>query len=61
MNNDAPATTDTGFPRAESIGIDGKCVGQDLDGDIAIQLGVARTIDLAHAALSKQPDDLVWT
>ena len=34
--------------------------GQDLDGDVAIQLGVARAVDLAHAARAQGSDDFVW-
>ena len=34
----------------DAIGIEGKRVGDDLQRDVAIQLGIARTIHLAHAA-----------
>ena len=34
----------------EAIGIGGQGCGQDLDGDVAIELGIARAIDLAHPA-----------
>ena len=37
----------------------GKALGQDLDGDIAIQLGVAGAVDLAHAAGAELADDFV--
>jgi hypothetical protein len=33
--------------------------GQDLDRDLATELGVARAIDLAHAALAESADDFV--
>ena len=38
----------------EPIGIVGERVGQDLDRDVAIQLRVARAIDLAHAARAER-------
>ena len=34
----------------QPIGVRGEQLGEDLDRDVAIQLRVARTIDLAHAA-----------
>ena len=34
-------------------------VGQDLDRDVAIQLRVARAIDLAHSACAQRREDLV--
>ncbi len=34
-------------------------LGQDLDGDIAIQLGVAGAVDLAHATFAELADDFV--
>src|SRR6185503_6070569 len=34
---------------------------QDLDGDAAIEPGVAGAVDLAHPARAERPDDLVWT
>jgi hypothetical protein len=36
-------------------------VGQDLQGDVAIQLRIARPIDLAHAASPEGRQDLVRT
>ena len=33
--------------------------GQDLDGDVAIELGVGGAIDRAHAALAERRDDFV--
>jgi hypothetical protein len=35
--------------------------GQDLDRDVALELGVARAIDLAHAAFAEQGGDVVRT
>ena len=43
----------------EPLGVAGERVGQDLDRDVAIQLRVARAIDLAHAAGPKGGEDLV--
>ncbi len=37
---------------SESIGVLGKPLGQDFDGDIAIELGVAGAIHLAHSAFT---------
>ena len=34
----------------EAIGIGRQRRGQDLEGDVAIELGIARAIDLAHPA-----------
>ena len=43
----------------EAIGIVRERVRQDLDRDVAIQLRVARAIDLAHAACADRGDDFV--
>ena len=43
----------------EAIGIAGERVRQDLDRDVAIQLRVARAVDLAHAAFADRRDDFV--
>ena len=43
----------------ETIGIVGEDVRKDLDRDVALQLRVARAIDLAHAARAERSDDLV--
>ena len=43
----------------EPIGVGGERLGQDLDRDVAIQLRVARAIDLAHAAGAEGRQDLV--
>ena len=40
-----------------SDGIVGNACRQNLDGDIAVQPGVARAIDLAHAAGPDRRDD----
>ena len=38
----------------EAIGIVGERLGQDLDRDVALQLRIARAIDLAHAARAER-------
>ena len=43
----------------EAIGIVGEGLGQDLDRDVAIELRIARAIDLAHAAGPKGREDFV--
>ena len=43
----------------EPIGVGRERVGQDLDRDVAIQLRVARAIDLAHPAGAERRQDLV--
>src|SRR5262245_64507347 len=43
----------------EAIGIEREGFGEDLQGDVAIQRGVARTIDFAHAARAERGEDLV--
>ena len=43
----------------ETIGIARECVRQDLQRDVAIELRVARAIDLAHAAGTERRDDFV--
>ena len=45
------------FEPRQAIGIAGECRRQDLDGDVAIQLGIARPVDLAHAADAEQAVD----
>ena len=40
-------------------GVVGELGGEDLQGDIAIQLGVPGAVDLAHAAPAEEADDLV--
>ena len=54
---------DCGFAResGQAIGVVRKRIRQDLQRDIAIELGVARAIDLAHAAGPKGREDLVGT
>ncbi len=43
----------------EALGVGGDGGGQDLDGDVAIELGVAGAIDLAHSAFAKLRDDAI--
>ena len=43
----------------EPVGIDGEELRKDLERDVAIELCVARTIDLAHAAGADSANDLV--
>ena len=38
----------------QAIRIAGKCLGEDLQGDITIQLRISRLIDLSHAALANE-------
>ncbi len=41
----------------EAVRISGEELGEDLDGDVAIEPGVARAIDLAHAAGAERSND----
>src|SRR5207247_5879273 len=43
----------------QPLGIGRKELGQDLDGDVAPELRVARTIHFAHAARAERTDDFV--
>ncbi len=43
----------------EALGIAGKGLGQDFEGDFAVQLCIAGPIHLAHAAGPKGGEDLV--
>ena len=43
----------------ETIRVADEGVGQHLDRDVAAQLGVARAIDLAHAAGAERRDDFI--
>jgi hypothetical protein len=45
---------------AQSLRIARERCGQNFDGDIPVETGVARAIHLAHAAGSGRSDDLVW-
>ena len=45
----------------EPIRVAGQGVWQDLDRDLAIQLRVARAIDLAHPADADRRNDLIGT
>ena len=42
----------------QAIGIVDDRLGQDLDGDVAVEPGVARAIDLAHPTGADEPEDL---
>ena len=44
---------------AETIGVAREFAGQHFQRDVALQLRVARTVDLAHAAGAEQLDDFV--
>src|SRR5262245_8813444 len=45
----------------DSLGIAGKCIGQNLDRNFTLQLCIARAIYLAHAAGAQQAEDFVCT
>ena len=45
----------------ESIGIARKRLRKYLQGDVALELGVARAINLPHAPSAKGPEDLIGT
>ena len=45
----------------ETIGVARECLGQHLQRDVAIELRVARTPHLAHAAGTEQCDDFITT
>ena len=45
----------------QPIGIGGKRLGQHLDGDVALQLGIARAVHVAHPAGTDVRCDLVGT
>ena len=42
----------------EPVGIGGKRLGKNLQGDVAVELGVSRAIHLAHAAGAEQVAEL---
>ena len=42
----------------DAFGVIGQCRGQQLQRNVAAERGVARAIDLAHAAGAEQRDDL---
>jgi len=44
---------------SEAIGIIGEGIRQDFQGDVAIQLGIARPIHLAHSPFTDLGGDLV--
>ena len=43
----------------ETLGILRERVGQDLERDVAVELGIARTIDFAHAACAQEREDFI--
>ena len=43
----------------EAVGIEGEELGQNLERDVAIELRVARAIDLAHSARADGREDFV--
>jgi hypothetical protein len=43
----------------QAIGIGREQLGQDLDGDIAVEVRIARAIDLAHAARAEGGDEFM--
>ena len=45
----------------QPIGIGPQTLGQDLQRDVAIELGIARAIHLAHAAFADERRDFVHT
>src|ERR1700739_4014903 len=47
------------FEAALKFGVAGKMGGQDFDGNAAVETGVARAVDFAHAASADGRDDLV--
>ena len=55
------AASTCGFAREsrQAIGVQGECVRQDLQRDVAIELGVAGAIDLAHSTFADLCEQLV--
>jgi hypothetical protein len=47
------------FESREGGRILGKTLGQDFDGDVAVQLGIARAVDLPHSSNAKRSRDFV--
>ena len=47
------------FEASKPLGVARKDLGEDFDGDIAIQARIARPIDLAHPAHAKRRHDLI--
>ena len=43
----------------QSVGVAGECVWQDFEGDVTIQLRVARAVDHPHPALADLRDDFI--
>jgi hypothetical protein len=52
-----------GFPfeARESVGVSGNLVRQGFDRNLALQLGVGRSVDLTHAPRAERRGDLIWT
>ena len=46
---------------SQTFGVGGEILGQDLDGDITLELRIARPIHLAHTARTERFEDLVVT
>ena len=44
---------------AQAIGVGGQRLGQDLDGDFAVQPGVVGAINFAHSARAKRGADFI--
>ncbi len=47
------------FKPSQSLGIGSEVLGQNLDGDISVELRIPRPIHLSHAALTERFKDLV--
>ena len=47
------------FEARETVGIVGERRGKDLDGDVPSKASIARTIHLAHGAVTQQTDNLI--
>ena len=54
-----PASAPRASNRASALRVGGERLRQDLDGDVAIELRVARAIHLAHAAFAQLGEDLI--
>ena len=57
----APAAPGLLFEAAETLGVTGDVLGQDLDRHLAAEAGVASAVDLTHAPGPEQAEDLVGT
>jgi len=45
----------------EALGVAGEGIGEQLEGDVAPELGIPRAIHLTHPTRAEQADDLVRT